>query len=234
MAENAKKKIEDSLEGAEIKKQTPEQMPEQASPPIPKPEGRAPDLEKFKSKRAPTITNVTTLQTALPHYKISDAQDFVRLHPREEDYWSDEFCFVNVPIKGQKRETLHLIDEEIAMKYLPSARIQRFRLALATKPLDVFFLCHIPTRNLDNKFNETSLIGCEQAKTLWTEVTSRKDEGVDEYKSRASKDKDAFADPEWPKQTLDDLIKITFAGHMIDREDHPALLRLIGAKQSLK
>jgi hypothetical protein len=216
----------------EINKQMPEQTPEQASSPIPKPKGSG--LEKFKSKRAPTIANVTTLQTALPHYKIADAKDFVRLHPREEDYWSDEYCFVNVPVKGQKRETLHLIDEEIAMKYLPSARIQRFRLALATKPFDVFFLCHVPTRNMDNMFNKTSLDGCEQAKTFWTQVTSRKDEGVDEYKITTSRDKDAFAEPEWPTQSLDELIEITFAGRMIDREDHPALLRLIGAKQSLK
>ena len=229
----AKKKIEDLPIEFEIKKQqAPEQTPEQASSPIPKPKGS--NLEKFKSKRAPTISNVETLQTALPHFKIAAAKDFVRLHPREEDYWSQEFCFVNVPIKGQDRETLHLIDEEIAMKYLPSARIERFRLALATKPFDVFFLCHVPTRNLDNKFNETSLAGCEQAKTLWTSLTSRKPEGVDEYKISQSKDQDAFAEPEWPKQTLDELIEITFAGRMIDREDHPALLRLIGAKQSLK
>jgi hypothetical protein len=110
----AKKKIEDSPIESEIKKQqAPEQTPEQASSPIPKPKGS--NLEKFKSKRAPTISNVETLQTALPHFKIAAAKDFVRLHPREEDYWSQEFCFVNVPIKGQDRETLHLIDEEIAM-----------------------------------------------------------------------------------------------------------------------
>jgi hypothetical protein len=31
------------------------------------------------------------------------------------------------------------------MRSLPSARILRFRLALAAKPGDVFFLCHVPT-----------------------------------------------------------------------------------------
>ena len=63
----------------------------------------------------------------------------MRLHPDEENYWSDELCFVNVPIKGQKRDTLHLIDEELAMRYLPSGAISRCRLALAAKPYDVFF-----------------------------------------------------------------------------------------------
>jgi hypothetical protein len=105
---------------------------------IPKPDEF--NLDKFKSKRAAAAANVETLQTGLPYHPISAAKDFVRLHPDEERYWSAEFCFVNVPIKGQKRDTLHLIDEELAMRYLPSGRILRFRLALASKPFDVFFL----------------------------------------------------------------------------------------------
>ena len=113
--------------------------------PIAKPDA-AFSLDKFKSKHAAAVANVETLQTGLPHHNIAQAKDFVRLHPNEETYWSPELCFVNVPIKGQKRDTLHLIDEDLAMHYLPSGRIQRFRLALATKPYDVFFLCHVPTQ----------------------------------------------------------------------------------------
>jgi hypothetical protein len=95
-------------------------------------------LDKFKSKRAAALANVETLLTALPHHNIAQAKDFVRLHPDETAYWSPELCFANVPIKGQKRDTLHLIDEELAMRFLPPARILRFRLALGTKPNDIF------------------------------------------------------------------------------------------------
>jgi hypothetical protein len=56
------------------------------------------------------------------------------LHPDEEKYWSSELCFVNVPIIGQKRDTLHLIDEELAMEYLSTKQIKRCRLALGTMP----------------------------------------------------------------------------------------------------
>ena len=77
---------------------------------------------------------------------------------------------------------MHLIDEDLAMEFLPSGKIMRFRLALATKPYDVFFLFDVPTQNLDNNWNETALAACEQAKTLWTQATSRKEEGVDGYK----------------------------------------------------
>jgi hypothetical protein len=190
-------------------------------------------LDKFKSTLDSNIANVETLFTALPHHSISQAKDFVRLHEDESKLWSPELCFVNVPIKGQKRDTLHLIDETIAKKYLESARIQRFRLALATKPGDVFFLCHVPTRNLDNLWNDSNLQACEQAKSSWVQVTSRKEEGVEAYKVTLSRDADAFPPPKWPKQSLTEIIVRTFTGRMIEVEDHPGLLRLIGAKQSV-
>jgi len=198
---------------------------------VPKPDTFS--LNKFKSKRAAAIANVETLLTALPHHSISQAKDFVRLHPDEEKYWSPELCFVNVPIKGQKRDTLHLIDEELAMRYLPSAKILRFRLALATKPGDVFFLCHVPSRNTDNPWNASNLQACEQAKTLWIQATSRKEEGVEAYKIDVARDADAFPAPKWPTQTLEEIIGRTFEGRQIETETHPGLLRLIGAKQSV-
>jgi len=76
------------------------------------------------------------------------------------------------------------------------------------------------------------LQACEQAKTLWTLVTSRKEEGVEAYKIDSARDPDAFPDPNWPTQSLTDLISVTFARRMIESKDHPALLRLIGARQS--
>jgi len=191
------------------------------------------DLNKFVSKRSAASASVETLQTALPHHNIAQAKDFVRLHSNEETNWSPELCFVNVPIKGQKRDMLHLIEEGLATRYLPSARILHFRLAVASKPGDVFFLCHVPTRNLDNPWNASNLQACEQAKTHWTQATSRKEEGVDAYNIDFAKDVDAFPEPRWPTQSLVDLIAKTFAGRMIDAADHPGLLRLIGAKQSI-
>ena len=115
--------------------------------PIPKP--KAFNLDKFKSKRAAAIGGLETLQGALPHYPIAQAKDFVRLHPDQSKYWTDKLCFVSVPIKGTKKDLLHLIDEDIAAEYLPSGKLSWFRFALATKPFDVFFLCHVPTRNLE-------------------------------------------------------------------------------------
>jgi hypothetical protein len=207
-----------------------EPKPEDVS--IPKPPKKF-SLDKFKSKHSAAVANVQTLQTALPVHSIAQAKDFVRLHHDEDRFWSCELCFVNVPIKGMKRDTLHLIEENLAMQYLESARIQRFRLALATKPYDVFFLCHVPTQNTDNLWNESNLKGCTQAKTLWVQATSRRLEGVDAYKITAAQHQDAFPPPNWPAQSLDELIATTFNEHMIEAADHPGLLRLLGMKQEI-
>lgn len=188
-------------------------------------------LERFKSKRGPQMAAVETLLTALPHSSISQVKDFVRLHPDEENYWPPELCFVNVPVKGQKRDTLHLIDEELALRFLPSARVLRFRLAIASKPHDIFFLCEVPTQNLDNIWNLTNLQACEEAKTTWVQATSRKEEGVEGYKIDYARDSDAFPPPKWPTQPLDQILTQTFAGNLsITHERHPGLLRLIGAR----
>jgi hypothetical protein len=195
---------------------------------VPKP--AALTLDRFKSKRTNTIAGVGTLRTALPILKISGAIDFSRLHPDEANYWSDEICFVNVPIKGLKDTTLHLIDEDLAMQYLSNKRIQRFRLALATKPHDVFYLCQIPTQNLDNPWNVSTLQACELAKAQWVQVTSRKEEGEEGYKVDFARDQDAFPEPQWPSVSLDELILKAFPGRFITDERDPAFLRLIGAK----
>jgi hypothetical protein len=204
--------------------------PEPAEP-IPQP-GKF-SLNKFKSTQTVSSAGVETLLTALPHYPIAQAKDFVRLHPDEDEYWSVELCFVSVPIKGQKQDTLHLIDEALAKRYLPRARVQRFRLALATKPNDVFFLCHVPSQDLGNSWNASNVQACEQAKTLWTQATSQKAENIEAYKVDKARDPDAFPQPKWPTQSLETLIEVTFAGRLIEIANSPALLRLIGAKPSV-
>jgi hypothetical protein len=190
-------------------------------------------LERFKSKRGGTAAAVEEMLQPLPHYNIAGAKDFVRLHPNEDEYWSSELCFVSVPIIGQKRDTLHLIDEDLAMTYLETAQIKRCRLALASKPNNVFFLCEVPSQNLDNSWNETALNGCEQAKTEWVIAASRKGENAEGYKVKTARDADAFDDPKWPTKTLSELILTAFDRRIIDSKDHPGMLRLLGAKQSV-
>jgi hypothetical protein len=207
----------------------PEATPETQS--IAKPTGSG--LDRFKAKRSLTVAGVGPLLESLTVMKIADANDQVTLHPDDENYWSDPMCFVDVPVKGSKKGTLHLIDEELALTYLPKKRIQRFRLALASKPFDIFFLCKVPVLNLDNKYNEMALQGCNDAKGKWLMVVSRQEDGHDDYEIIPARSQAAFPTPKWPTQSLNELIETAFKGRMIQTDDHPGLLRLIGDKQKL-
>ena len=178
--------------------------------PIEKPKGSF--YEKFKSKRPVNTTGIDTLLDPLPLHSIAQAKDFVRVHHDEDNYWSIELSFVRVPIKGMKRAgsegMLHTIDEDLARAVrLPSGKILRFRLALAAKPYDIFFLCQIPTTNPDNPWNEGTLRALEQAKDTWVQVTSRRAEGYDLYRIDKARSAEAFPEPKWPKQTLEELIE---------------------------
>jgi len=91
----------------------------------------------------------------------------------------------------------------------------------------------VPSQNLDNGYNESNVEGCECAKTKWVTLVSRRAaEGIEKYKTTFAFDHDAFPTPSWPTQTLTELIETAFAGRMIDREDHPALNRLLGRRQT--
>ncbi len=190
-------------------------------------------LDKFKSKKKPSIGGLETAPTVLGILRVGDTNDFIRLHPNEDEYWSDELCFVSVPIIGEKRDQLHLIDEEIAVRYLPNKKIKRFRLALACKPYDVFFLCQVPSVNLDNTWNDTALKACKKAKTHWVQVSSRAAENIEGYKTDNAVDVDAFPDPKWLSQSLEYLIELSFQGAIIETDDHPGLRRVIGMKQTM-
>ena len=200
--------------------------------PILKPSGFS--LDRFKSKRPVAMTGVKTLLGALPHYPLADANDFVRLHPDEKAYWSPELCFVDVPIVGVKRDTVHLIDEALIGLLPAGKKVTRHALALAAKPYNNFFLAHVPTVNLDNSWNESNLQGCRLAKTHWVQLASLKAQDQERYGIGFAQDPDAFPDTDWLKDTLEALIGASFVGHAIESADHPGMLRLLGAKQPLK
>ena len=82
-------------------------------------------MEKFRSQNAPTISGVETLLTALPILKIGEVDDWTRLHPNEDDFWTPEMCFVSVPINGTRKDMLHVIDDDLGVQYLSAKKIKR-------------------------------------------------------------------------------------------------------------
>jgi len=193
---------------------------------IPKP--AAFDLDQFASE-GPTM-GVKRLPMALPVRKFSDLKDFGRLHP-DDAYWSKPLALVGIPVKGQRHKVLHLIRPDLAEKHLPAPLVNRRRLALGTDPEGKLFLCEVPCDNLDNAWNKSNLEACEYAKTRWVRADSKNDIGLEGYEISFPLSTKAFREPEWPVQPLSEIIGIAFKDRVIMSDDHPALLRLIGAEQ---
>jgi hypothetical protein len=177
-----------------------------------------------------TVEPIAALPTALAHYRISQAKDFVRLHPDEDNYWSDEIWCIEVPIKGQKHGTLHMIDKDLAAKYVHRDKIKKFQLALASKPYDDFFLAEVPCQNLEeNQWNATNLRGCREAKSRWVQLVSLRKEGQDKYGIVPAQHQESLPEPNWPTQPLLKMIALAFENRMVTSPDHPALQRILGA-----
>ena len=180
------------------------------------------DLDKFKSKRAAGDGERRDPANGAPGSSHFGGQRLRPAAPRRRRLLVDELCFVNVPIKGQKRDTLHLIDEDLAMR-IPAVGT---RPALPLGAGDEAVRRVLPVQRADAEHRQ--LLECQQPawpasrpKTRGRRLTSRKDEGVEGYKIDFARDQDAFPKPKWPTQSLDELIEVTFAGRMIDHERSP-------------
>jgi hypothetical protein len=200
------------------------------SPPIEKP-AKPGFLDRYKSKRMPVLEVRGAVLNPLKVMKIPEVGDHTRLHPDEGKFWSEELCFVSVPVHGEKRDLLHLIDPEMALRY--SLKVAFSRLALASKPNDILFLCVVPSQNLDNSYNASALRCCQRAKIEWGMAVSRRKKGYEDYEWIPARDQDAFADLKWSPHGIDEWCDVTFKGRDIFDNNHPGLLRLIGAKQKL-
>jgi hypothetical protein len=187
-----------------------------------------------KCKPSTPTERVEKLLTPLPVMKLSDAGDFVRIHPTKI---SDELFYVMVPQTGSRDGVMHLISEELALLLSRGrkvgGKVKRFKLALGAKPYDAFFLAVVPVVNLDNEWNRSMLEAIELAKKGWREVISRRDENIEGYRAEPPHGQDPYDEPKWPEADIEELVETAFDGRIIDSEDDPAWKRIAGIRQTI-
>ena len=177
-------------------------------------------LARFKTKRS-LDERIQTLLPALPHRKISDAKDYVRLHP-DDAYWSDEYCFVMVPVPGIK-----------GLRAAPA----RFRLGGGASPgslqdsawrwrrsRTISFSCPGPQPEPRQRMESLEPGGVRTPpRTSW-KGHQQETEGSEGYHIKPTESElrgegDPFPEPNWPTESLDEIVAKTFDGRMIlDRE----------------
>ena len=75
-----------------------------------------------------------------------------------------------------------------------------------------------------NPWHQTALEAAELAMTKWVRIAANLNlGGYETFVAQAD-----LPDPEWPEHPFQELLRIGFGNHFVDRLDHPLIDRLLG------
>lgn len=147
-------------------------------------------------------------------------QDFVRVHP-SEDY---QLTTVVIELKEERESYLVTPDlrDELVGEVIPVTLF----LAANRQGVVFFWPCKLPDPSgRVNAWHESALEAAHLARERWIRVSANMSLGAYQM-FRATGE---LPDPEWPSESLGELLKIAFkGGKLIDAVDHPVLKRLRG------
>ena len=177
------------------------------------------DLESLRvSQDFVKDSGVKKLLTTVPVRK-PNRQDFVRVH-HDSSYVLDTML-------------LNLKEERETYLVAPSFRdeipqeLTHTRLALATNRQKVLFLWQLRLPGSSGKtdaWSMSALEAYEEAKKNWVRISANMSLGAYEIYEALGK----LSDPEWPDESMDEIVRIAFRNSFIDSYDHPVLRRLRG------
>ena len=147
-------------------------------------------------------------------------QDFVRVHPSEEY----QLTTVVIELKDERESYLVVpgLHGELAGEVVPVTLF----LAVNRQGVMFFWACKLPDPSgRVNAWHESALEAAHLARDGWVRVTA--DMSLGAY--RIFQATGGLPEPEWPEESLGELLKIAFkGGKLIDSVDHPVLMRLRG------
>ena len=177
------------------------------------------DLEALRvSQDFVKDSGVKKLLTTVPVRK-PNRQDFVRVHP-DSSYVLDTML-LNLKEERETYLVAPSFREEIPQE------LTHTRLALATNRQKVLFLWQLRLPGSSGKtdaWSMSALEAYEEAKKNWVRVSANMSLGAyDIYEALGN-----LSDPEWPDESMDEIVRIAFRNSFIDSYDHPVLRRLRG------
>jgi hypothetical protein len=162
---------------------------------------------------------VKKIRTHVPVRK-PNRQDFVRVYANP-DYTLAPAGIVEV---REDRET-YLFTPALARAYPAEVSIVRLHTAINRQGVVFLWPVRLPDQQgRQNVWQTTLLDAAERATEAWVRVVANMSLGAYEV-SEAVAD---IPEPEWPTEPLNELLRIAFKNHIVDRDDHPLLKRLRG------
>ncbi len=148
-------------------------------------------------------------------------QDFIRTHPSEEY----RLTTVVIELKDERSES-YLVTPDLRDELIGEVIPVTLFLAINRQGVVFFWPCKLPDLSgRVNAWHESALEAAHLARDGWIRVTA--DMSLGAY--RIFQATGELPDPEWPTESLGELLKIAFkGGKLIDAVDHPVLKRLRG------
>ena len=164
------------------------------------------------------LADVKPILATVPARK-PNKQDYVRVHP-SEDY---QLTTALLELK-EERET-YLVAPDLRHELFGELVPVTIFTAINRQGVVFLWPCRLPDETgRSNSWHESALEAVERAKSTWTRIAA--DMSLGAYRIwEAGGD---LPEPEWPEQSLRDLLSIAFKDRYIDSLDHPVLKRLRG------
>jgi hypothetical protein len=166
--------------------------------------------------------DVESVLTAVPVRKPKRTE-FVRVHSGD-DYMVPSMRVLERDT-GMDTES-YLVTRQ--MQHLVSDELRQVRLYTAITKRGTVFLWPIKLPGDSNdrirRISDTAIQCAEQAKKLWVKV--RWDRDLGGYAMQRATGE--LGEPQWPGESLRDLIEKAFQHNLIDRPDHPVIMELSG------
>ncbi len=164
------------------------------------------------------LADVKPILATVPARK-PNKQDYVRVHP-SEDY---QLTTALLELK-EERET-YLVAPDLRHELFGELVPVTIFTAINRQGVVFLWPCRLPDETgRSNSWHESALEAVERAKSTWTRVAA--DMSLGAY--RIWEARGTLPEPEWPEQSLRDLLSIAFKGRYVDSLDHPVLKRLRG------
>jgi hypothetical protein len=147
-------------------------------------------------------------------------QHFVRVHP-DPDYRIAPMALLELK---DDRES-YLVAPALAAEL--SGEFTSVALFTAITRAGTLFLWPVPLPGVDGKHNpwhRSAMIAVEKVEHRWVRIVANMEAGGYDISEAAAN----IGEPEWPDMPFQEMVRIAFQGRLVDRPDHPLILKLRG------
>jgi hypothetical protein len=148
-------------------------------------------------------------------------QHFIRVHP-DPAYRISPMALLELKDERENYLVTPTLAAELIGEFTPVV------LFTAITRAGTLFLWPVPLPGENGKHNQwhqSALIAASKAEARWVRIVANLEAGLYDVNEAAA----TIADPEWPTMTFQEMLRIAFQGKIIDRPDHPLVLKLRGA-----